>query len=124
MECFRHRWFHSHPRPLEMIVCDGLLRRQVWFAGRSADLPSIETSSDGNGVPSMRFHFGTLHHEIMPSPFPSALGLFWRFLSVSVSPDPAFYPQHPHRTTHSTPIKRPTVAPSSFPRENLLRKNL
>ena len=33
MECFRHRWFHSHPRPLEMIVRDGLLRRQVWFAG-------------------------------------------------------------------------------------------
>lgn len=59
----------------------------------------------------MRFHFGTLHHEIMPSPFPSALGLFWRFLSVSVSPDPAFYsqflmdyPQHPHQTTHSGPI--------------------
>lgn len=34
MECFRHRWFHAHPRPLEMIVHDGLLRRQVWFAGR------------------------------------------------------------------------------------------
>ena len=55
----------------------------------------------------MRFHFGTLHHEIMPSPFPSALGLFWRFLSVSVSPDPAFYSQFL--------IRLPTAPPSNDP---------